>query len=640
MNAISILEEQLRLLRIEREEDLRLYSENVLKRSLKERVEKGVTWYPMEIMRSYIGTAGMVSVELTRKPEQKGDFLQAGSNVVLFAMSGGKEFGRAGGVLHSIRKDKIRVVLNTEGFPYWLTGGGIGLNLEFDDRSYREMEAAQREAIRADRNRLAELREMLLGEAEPRFHKWDYRYDNAQLNRSQVSAVQRCLEAEDVAVIHGPPGTGKTTTLVYAIVEVLKRERQVMVCAASNTAVDLLALRCANQGLSVLRLGNPARVDEDIHQLTLDESIARHPDYESLRRLRKEIEDLWRRAGKESRRDSGEDYRRRRELTQEARDFGRYAETLEDYILNQVLDGAQVIACTLSGAGHRHIASRKFHTLFIDEAAQALTPACWIAISRAGRVVFAGDHCQLPPTVKSFEAEKGGLGRTLMEAVVEKKGVAVMLDVQYRMNRAIMQFSSEKFYHGALHAAPQVSNWTLGPDIAPLEFVDTAGCGYEEKKDGSLSTSNPDEALLLLRHLAVLLNRLEDEKPGLAASNLSIGIIAPYKAQVKTLRELLAASPMLSSYEHLISVNTVDGFQGQERDLIYISLTRSNDRGEIGFLGDARRMNVALTRARKKLVVVGDSATLGGHAFFAGLLQHFETNGAYESAWSFAEAEA
>jgi superfamily I DNA and/or RNA helicase len=635
VNPIQQLEHLIDLLRIEKEEDARIYRETVLSRSLKERAEKGVSWYPVDLKRMYIGTAERIVLEVSRlthtdKPHQ----LQSGSMVSIFGMDGDTESGKASGVIYSIRRNEMKIVLGSDNFPSWMHHVNLGVNLDFDDKTYKEMESALRTVIKGKNKRLAELREVLLGKTEPGFVPHEHHYRNPDLNESQVKAINNILQATDVAIIHGPPGTGKTTTLVHAVAEVLQREEQVLVCAASNTAVDLLAEKCYDLGLRVLRLGNPARVDESIIIHTLDAQISTHPDYPALKKLRREAEEVRKQAMKFKRKFGQDERRNRRDLIQEANELKAHAHTLESYILHHVIRNAEVICCTLTGAASSFLGRRKFNTLFIDEAAQALAPACWIPMQRAGRVIFAGDHCQLPPTVKSMEAEVKGLGRTLFEDLMDRKQVHVMLDVQYRMHEDIMNFSGGRFYEGKLKAAPEARFRGLGPDFQPVEFIDTAGCGFDEQKnEETLSTANPEEARLLLKHLALLLNRIEKEVPDLITESFRIGIISPYKAQVQTLREFLQDSPMLESYKRHISVNTVDGFQGQEREVIYISMVRSNMRGDIGFLKDIRRMNVALTRAKRKLVVVGDSATIAQFPFYQHFIEYVEELNAYKSAW-------
>lgn len=641
MNSTKRLEYLLDLLEIERAEDLKQYRLTVLERSLKERCEKGVSWYPVELKHLRIGLGDRIVVEVSKTTHmEKPQNLQSGSMVSVFGMRGEDEVGRVTGVASAVQKGSMKIMLGTENIPDWLSDTRLGINLEFDDKTYKEMASAVRQVIQPRKNeRLKELREILIGKEPPAFSSWEHFYDNPDLNESQNRAVRLALEAQDVALIHGPPGTGKTTTLVQAIKETTTRENQVLVCAASNTAVDLLTLKCSEQGLRVLRMGNPARVDDNLLRLTLDGAMSDHPDFQALRKLRKEIEKVRKKALKHKRNFGGQERRRRQQLFDEVRELKDHAHKLEDYILHQVINQAQVITATLAGTASSLMSRKRFHTVFIDEAAQALEPACWIPLLRAHRVIFAGDHFQLPPTVKSFEAEKKGLGKTLFEEVMERHpNASVMLQEQYRMHYQIMGFSGQQFYEGKLQAAASVRYRSLGADFPPLEFVDTAGCGFNEQKNPeTLSTSNPEEAQLLLRHLALLINRLEAEKPETFDASFSIGIIAPYREQVRVMRDQLRDSPMLLSYLERIAVHTVDGFQGQERDVIYISLVRSNTTNEIGFLQDIRRMNVALTRARKKLVVIGDSATLGSHPFYAAFLDYVDTIGAYHSAWEWRE---
>ncbi len=640
MNTNTQLEKLISLLEIEKKEDLRQYREMVLRRTLKERVERGISWYPVSLKGVYIGTGEKFVLELERGGDGKtSNALQVGSTVRIFGMNADQEVGRNSGVISWIKRNQMMIVLSSEVYPEWLSRAKIGVDLDFDDTTYREMDKALHQVMEAGKQeRISELKDIIIGNKKPSFHTWHVHYHNTELNPSQNRAVQRALEALDVAVIHGPPGTGKTTTLVQTIKETLSREHQVLVCAPSNTAVDLLTLKCEEQGLSVVRLGNPARIDERLHQLTMDGAISGHDDYKLLKKYRKDADDARKRANKFKRKFGARERHFRNQMMREARELTQMAHKLEDYIIHQILTQNQVIACTLVGASSSLLGNKRFHSVFIDEAAQALTPACWIPILRSGRVIFAGDHFQLPPTVKSPEASKEGLSVTLLEQVMKAKpDASVMLEQQYRMHEQIMRFSGKWFYKDKLTADLSVRYRTLGEGFEPLEFVDTAGLGYEEEKDpDTLSTYNSEEALLLLKHLALLLNSLESQGANIFDQGLKIGIIAPYKAQVRILRDTLRDSPMLSSYQEYISINTVDGFQGQECDIIYISLTRSNAQGEIGFLGDVRRMNVALTRAKMKLVVVGDSATLGRHPFYEAFIEYVEEVDAYHTAWEWA----
>ncbi|MEL6252555.1 MAG: AAA domain-containing protein [Bacteroidota bacterium] len=641
MDSKESIAHQVKLLQIEKEEDLKLYKSLVLDRSLKERIQKGITWYPLHLKHIMLGLGERYSLEIDLaedKAKPSGHF-QSGSVVSVFGTVADEEVGRLTGVISLLGKKRLKIALSSESIPDWLHAAKLGMDLEFDDKTYQQMRAALENLQKpGDNQRLRELRETLLGNRKPEFHKWEVTFKHPQLNASQNRAVQKVLEAKDVAIIHGPPGTGKTTTLIYALEEILRHEHQVLVCAPSNTAVDLLTLKCIELGMDVVRLGNPARVDEALQKHTLDGAISEHPDYPALRKMRKEAEAVRKTALKFKRNFGSEQRRRRQELLQEARELKQHAKKLEGYILHHVINRTPVITATLSGAASNQLQKKRFHTVLIDEAGQALAPATWIPIQRAGRVIMAGDHLQLPPTVKSFEAEKKGLGISLFQQVIETKEVDVMLDQQYRMNEQIMEFSARQFYKGKLKADPSVKHHALGPHFPVVSFIDTAGCGFDEKvNSNSRSTFNPEEAQLLLKHLALTFNQLHAEVPETFEKAFSIGIISPYKAQVQTLKNQLQSSPMLSSFQQYINVNTVDGFQGQERDIIYISLVRSNAKGEIGFLKDIRRMNVALTRARKRLVVIGDSATLGKHPFYQAFLDYVEQINAYQSAWEWVE---
>ncbi|MEM6803028.1 MAG: AAA domain-containing protein [Bacteroidota bacterium] len=641
MDSKELIAHQLKLLQIEKEEDLKLYKTLVLDRSLKERIQKGISWHPLQLKHILLGLGERYSLEIdlpNGKYKGSGHF-QTGSVVSVFGTVADEEVGRVGGVISLLSKKKLRITLSGEHIPDWLHAAKLGIDLEFDDKTYQQMREALNQVLEPkDNQRLKVLREVLLGKKEPEFHKWEVRFKHPDLNSSQNQAIQKVLEAKDVAIIHGPPGTGKTTTLIYALEEILRHEHQVLVCAPSNTAVDLLTLKCIEMGMDVVRLGNPARVDESLQKHTLDGAISEHPDFPALRKLRKEAEAVRKSALKFKRNYGSEQRRRRQELLQESRELKQHAKKLEGYILHHVINRTPVITSTLSGAASNQLQKKRFHTVLIDEAGQALAPACWIPIQRAARVIMAGDHLQLPPTVKSFEAEKKGLGISLFQQVIEEKDVDVMLNWQYRMHEQIMGFSARQFYKAELYADERVRHHRIGENFEPLLFIDTAGCGFDEKlNQNSRSTSNPDEAQLLLKHLALSLNQIHEEVPDTFDKGFSVGIISPYKAQIQTIRNQLQNSPMLSSFQELIRIHTVDGFQGQERDLIYISLVRSNAKGDIGFLKDVRRMNVALTRARKKLVVIGDSATLGKHPFYQDFLDYVESKNAYRSAWEWME---
>jgi ATP-dependent RNA/DNA helicase IGHMBP2 len=496
------------------------------------------------------------------------------------------------------------------------------------------MEFALKEVMKAEGNRVAELRSILLGTDKAGLSQKKYSLHGLNaLNESQLAALNKMLQAEDVAFIHGPPGTGKTTTLVQVIRHTIKEERQVLVSAPSNAAIDLLVDKLSEQGLSVLRIGHPARVTEQSLSKTLDARIAAHPSYQELRALRKQMEQLKQTALKYKRKFGYQEKAERRMLMQEVKALKADADVLEFYITNDLLQNTEAICCTLVGTSHPVLRSKKFKTVFIDEAAQALEPACWIALLRSHRVIFAGDHQQLPPTIKSIEASREGLAVTLFEKGIRSQThCASMLQVQYRMHENIMRFSSDYFYENKLVAHDSVRSVLLRPDQPPVEFIDTAGCGYTEAQDPeTLSRLNEEEAQLLIHLVGVLVEEIGEST--WLDERITLGIITPYRAQVDYLQKLAESSATLEPLHGLVTINTVDAFQGQERDVIAISFVRSNDKGEVGFLGDIRRTNVAMTRARKKLIMVGDSATLGSHPFYLRLLDFAQESGFYKSAF-------
>lgn len=636
-----------KLLDIERKADLAHYEKEVVMQPIGERRRKGLTWYPLIVQQSGIGMGEKYYVIVERKTHI-GDShaFQPGSLVSMFNHTGeGNKSERLPGVVTAVWKNSMKITFNVEELPSWIDYGHPGVDLLFDDLSYKEMDIAMERVIDAKEGRLKELRDILLGKVPASFKEQkSYEQDFGLLNKSQKQAASNIVNAKDVAIIHGPPGTGKTTTLVQAVKLTLQEEKQVLVTAPSNTAVDLLTEKLLAKGIKVLRIGNPARVSEDLMQHSLETQVTFHDDYRFLKKLRKQGEEFRKMAFKYKRNFDKAEREQRKLLIAEARKAQDEAKYLEKYIVDSLLEEAQVITATLVGTVNKYIRYRQFSTVFIDEAAQALEPACWIPITKSGKVVFAGDHFQLPPTVKSYEAEQAGLSTTLFEKVIKRQQVDVMLRTQYRMHEQIMQFSNQQFYKNGLIAHDTVKHHLLTNDqedyllAKPVEFIDTAGCGYDEKQNSeTLSKYNPEEASLLLRHLDRLFSHIYATHKHLLESGFSVGIISPYKAQVQYLKERLGEHPELSDFVELIKINSVDGFQGQERDVIYISLVRSNDKGKIGFLSDTRRMNVALTRARKKLVVIGDSATLGQLAFYQAFLETMDKMGAYTSAWEWME---
>jgi len=491
----------------------------------------------------------------------------------------------------------------------------LGVQLSFDETSYRTMFDALDRVMRA-KGRLAYLRDLFYSRQPAQtftFQPMHFTY----LNPTQEEAVNKVLRAKDVAIVHGPPGTGKTTTLVEAIYETLRREPQVLVCAQSNMAVDWISEKLVDRGVPVLRIGNPTRVNDKMLSFTYERRFESHPDYELLWAIRKAIREL-----RAHRRRGDDKYHQKMERLKDR------ANEIEIRINAQLFGEARVVASTLVGSAHRLLEGQKYGTLFIDEAAQALEAACWIPMRRCSRVVLAGDHCQLPPTVKSIAALKAGLGKTLMERIVEQKPeVVTLLRMQYRMNEDIMRFSSDWFYGNQVESAPEVKYRSILDLDVPMEWVDTSDYSdelsiSEEFVGDSYGRINRAEAELTLLTLEQYFERIG--KTRVLNERLDVGVISPYRAQVQYLRRLLKKREYFKPFRQLISVNTVDGFQGQERDIIVISLVRSNDQGQIGFLRDLRRMNVAITRARMKLIILGDATTMTRHPFYRKLYEYVE----------------
>ncbi|MCF1752436.1 AAA domain-containing protein [Mariniradius sediminis] len=629
----------LKLLKLEWETDLQEYRRKFLNASIASKKEEGVCWYPVQLKTSKHRLGDRLIVELERIDTGRSHSFQSGKSVSIFTTADFNNASnmRISGVINQVKKDTMTVTLSQDSLPDWAFQTRIGVDLLFDEASYREMESAMKSVIQSEKGRLGAFKQILLGEKSPEFSPIEP-LETDGLNESQQQALRLVIAAKDVAVIHGPPGTGKTTTLVASIVETLRSVSQVMVTAPSNAAVDLLVEKLVAQGIKTLRMGHPARVDEQILAQTLDAKIAQHDSYKDLKRVKKSVDELRKLASKYKRNYGQEERMQKRRMLDEVARARDEAAQLEDYIVYDIFQETQVVACTLVGAAHSMLDGRKFPVVFIDEAAQGLEPAVWIPVQKAQKIVMAGDHCQLPPTIKSYEAAQGGLAETLFEKVIKRKPAAShMLNVQYRMPELIAGFSSDFFYHRDLHAAPNIRYHFLDEAEPVLEFVDTAGSGFaEQTEEETFSTFNPEEAKFCLGQLESLIKRIGIAKIKTAAWN--IGLIAPYKAQVRKFNELLFESynyPNLRSFSELLTIDSIDGFQGQERDIILLSLVRSNTKNEIGFLSDTRRMNVALTRAKRKLIVVGDSATLSAHPFYHAYIDYVESHGCYHSVYEY-----
>lgn len=624
-NPTLLLQRQRMLLEIEYNHEKEEFRKQTETMGVERKVRRGDAWFPISIGRSYYNSLNQMVVEVMRQPGSDIEHnFEAGRPVCFFTIkndmgTAGAKNTKGGSKLQYLsftatvsyaEQDRMVVALPDSGRIVDLQRqDALGVQLFFDETSYRLMFEALDRVIRARSGRLADLRDIFYTKAPASRYTFDaMRFP--WLNASQEKAVNEVLWAKDVAVVHGPPGTGKTTTLVEAIFETLRRESQVLVCAQSNMAVDWISEKLVDRGINVLRIGNPTRVNDKMLSFTYERRFEAHPDYPQLWSIRKAIREL-----RQQRKHADSWHQKMDRLKSRATE-------LELRIRSSLFGEARVIASTLTGAANRVLEGEKYSTLFIDEAAQALEAACWIAIRKAGRVILAGDHCQLPPTVKSIMALKGGLGKTLMERIVENKPETVtLLKMQYRMNEQIMKFSSEWFYHGMVESAPTVSHRGILDYDTPMMWIDTAECdGKEEFVGENFGRINRAEAELTLQTLQQYLEKIGKQR--ILEESIDVGIISPYRAQVQLLRKELRKREFFRPYRHLLTVNTVDGFQGQERDIILISLVRSNDGGDIGFLCDLRRMNVAITRARMKLIILGSSETMTSHPFYKKLYEY------------------
>ena len=612
------LQQQSAMLQKEYEYEKELYRQQTREAGIPKRIQQGVCWFPVKLGADRYNSLNQLTVEVTRtETEETEHSFEYGCPVCFFRISADRQirYFNFSALISYVQDNKMVVVLpGPQVLPELVVTGELGVQLYFDDTSYKTMFAALREVAEAKGNRTARLREVLLGKA-PALRRETGPVRFPWLNASQEKAVNQVLCAKEVAVVHGPPGTGKTTTLVEAVYETLHRENQVMVSAQSNTAVDWIAEKLVDRGIPVLRIGNPTRVNDKMLAFTYERRFEAHSDYPELWQIRKTIREMTGRLRKSGRED-------RERLHNQLTKLRVRATGLEIRIDTELFTEARVIACTLVGAASRVLERKRFSSLFIDEAAQAIEAACWIAISRADRVILAGDHCQLPPTIKCIEAARGGLGRTLLEKVVLHKPETVsLLKIQYRMHEDIMRFPSRWFYHDELEAAPEVKYRGILDFDTPVSWIDTSELDLQEKAvaegTGRLNTG---EAELLVRELKNYMERIGIRR--ILEEHIDFGVISPYRAQVHYLRHLLKKEPFFRPCRRLITVHTVDGFQGQERDVIMISLVRANEKGQIGFLRDLRRMNVAITRARMKLLILGEAVTLTRHPFYRELYEY------------------
>ena len=615
-SVITQLQRQELLLRMEYEYEKETFKQQTEAMGIGRKIKRGMCWYPLSVGRSYYNSLNQLVVEVERREDKDIEHVfEFGRPVCFFTQDASERlhYFNFTASVNYVDEDRMVVILpGASALMDIQNADRLGIQLYFDETSYRLMFEALGQVIKAKGNRLAELRDIFHGTQKtstfsfaPTRFPW--------LNPTQEEAVNKVMHAKDVAIVHGPPGTGKTTTLVEAIYETLHRENQVLVCAQSNMAVDWISEKLVDRGVPVLRIGNPTRVNDKMLSFTYERRFESHPDYPQLWSIRKAIRELYSQNRKGTNREN---------IRQKINSLKDRATELEIRINDALFSEARVIACTLVSSANRVLMGMKFGTLFIDEAAQALEAACWIAIRKADRVVLAGDHCQLPPTIKCIEAMRGGLDETLMQKIVRNKPEAVsLLKIQYRMNDEIMKFSSDWFYHGELKSAPEVKYRSILDFDTSIVWVNTEGMDCNEEFVGeSFGRINKAEAALSIDELKKYINKIGKER--LLEERIDFGLISPYKAQVQYLRQLIKKDAFFKPFRGLITINTVDGFQGQERDVILISLVRANEDGQIGFLNDLRRMNVAITRARMKLIILGDASTLTKHPFYKKLYDY------------------
>lgn len=648
ISPIQALLQQRTLLQLEYYTEKEAFRKLTEQMGMQRKVKRGDAWFPLQVGKSFYNSLNQTAIEVFRTSDQDIEHnFEFGRPVMFFRSEGSEElkYFSFTGTVSYVDGDRMVVTVPDSAplLDLQQSTEPIGVQLSFDETSYKLMFEALDRVMKAKNNRLAYLRDLFYSHQkagrfsfEPMKFPW--------LNPTQERAVNEVLWAKDVAIVHGPPGTGKTTTLVEAINETLMRESQVLVCAQSNMAVDWISEKLVDRGINVLRIGNPTRVNDKMLGFTYERRFESHADYPQLWAIRKAIREL-----RKNRKKGSENYHQKMDRLK-----SRAAE-IELRINAELFGEARVIACTLVGSAHHLLEGMKFGTLFIDEAAQALEAACWIPMRRASRVILAGDHCQLPPTVKSIAALRAGLGKTLMERIAENKPeVVTLLKIQYRMNDEIMRFSSDWFYGGKVESAPQIKYRSVLDYDHPITWIDTSNeenqitIEGEDAPEDSASTAssvsaanqnsdlnfkeqfvgesfgriNKAEAELTLLTLAEYFTKIGKQR--VLEERIDVGIISPYRAQVQYLKKLIKKYEFFKPYRRLISVNTVDGFQGQERDVILISLVRSNDEGQIGFLKDLRRMNVAMTRARMKLIILGNKDTMTKHPFYKKLWEYVE----------------
>lgn len=612
----------------ERADEERFFREQMEEKTLKEKVKAGIAWHPVSFVNSgySIGDFLEIKIERSNTTEHAGKFREGNGVSLQLVRSGSTDFLK--GTIMRLGKNHMQLLCRSDDvddldIPLSHINA---VELVYDEKPFANMKDALTRVIQAEKGSLFHLKKAVYAnEALTLSSPSELRHQHKLLNASQTSAISHALAADKIAIIHGPPGTGKTTTLVALIKELSAVEKRILVCASSNHATDLLALKCMEAGLDTVRLGNLSRIGDDVLKITLDEKVRANTAWDQIKKYRIEAEKIRKQAAKFKRSFGPEERALRKQLFSEARSTIQYADQLEEEMVNNVLQQAQVVVTTLMSSSSPILNRLTFETLVVDEASQTSEPECWIAMSRAQKVIFAGDPMQLPPTVKTARAVSLGLQTTLLDHLLERGIPGHLLNVQYRMSGDILSFPNQHFYKGQLNSPDHVNDQKLHPDQPALQFIDTAGTGYEEvREEESMSLYNPGEWSILQNHITQHLDQLKGK---------NVAVISPYAEQVRFIQGELKS--MDDNYPFVLDVDTVDGFQGQERDVVYISLVRSNEMNEIGFLNDLRRLNVAITRARLQAVIIGDSVTLSKNTTYSQLIAYAEKIGGYRSAWDF-----
>ncbi len=610
----------------ERKAEELFYLKMSQKTSKVEKAEAGILLYPLSLEKSIYTIGERIELSFVRTKNLNQNHRFKVGVAASLTIEGREEYYSC--TISFVRRNIFKVILSSQNFTIgnFPSNAWYNLELTYDEKPYRVMRDAMRKVFETKSLAVQEIRDGIL-KKESFHYGYDHhaQYEHPRLNKAQTNAINQLVNVSRVGIIHGPPGTGKTTTITHLVKALLKNEKRILLCAPSNNAVDLLAHRLDLEEVNVLRIGNVTRIDDHVGHLTLDEKTRSHPEWNRIKKVKIEAEEAKKLAGTYKRKFGSDERSYRSEMYKEAKELKAWAHELEDRIVDEIVFGSNVIASTLIGIENRYVSDLEFDTIIIDEASQALEPECWNAIIRGKRVILVGDHMQLPPTVKSKRAVELGLETTLLDQLASSVKHSFFLDVQYRMNDNILEFSNDKFYESKLRSDSSVSSWTLPNDNEPVVLIDTSGCGFEEAFNyKNRSISNEGEYFILREYF------LDQMEKILGAE---IGIISPYAEQVRFIRSQISEDEAFQNLD--LQIDTIDGFQGQEKDLIIISLVRSNINSEIGFLKDFRRLNVALTRARKKLVVIGDFSTLSSNELYSDFIKFVDQKGQYKSAWEY-----